>query len=240
MAIDYTKLLAKLQPDPGGEDILRLRTGVVSAFNGNGTVDLLLSGVTVEDVPYLLTGGAIGVGAVVQVISYRGALLVLGPSGSTNQPAATLYDEVTSDQTTTSATGVAYMSVELPAAGSYVFDILWIISNSGVGTTGTPGFALGGTATPTSWTWASQGTPAVTTNGVGGARSIGTTTYPTNVESVTSTAWTDTTGGNGAVQIKGRVTVSAAGRLDFRIGRQAGTGTITTRRSSSVTVTPIG
>lgn len=77
MTTDYTNLLNKLIPNPGGEDKLRIRTAVVSAVNSDGTVDILLSDVLVPDVP-ALSSAPVPVGANVQVISLRGSLLVIG------------------------------------------------------------------------------------------------------------------------------------------------------------------
>ena len=76
MTIDYTKLLAKLNPEPGGEDVLRLRTGVVSAVNSDGTVNVAISGVVIPHVPRL-AGTILSAASNVQVLSYRGSLLVL-------------------------------------------------------------------------------------------------------------------------------------------------------------------
>jgi hypothetical protein len=76
MTIDYTKLLAKLNPEPGGEDVLRLRTGKISAVNSDGTVDVAISGVVVPDVPRLASS-VLSAASNVQVLSYRGSLLVI-------------------------------------------------------------------------------------------------------------------------------------------------------------------
>jgi hypothetical protein len=76
-SINYTKLLEKLDPTPGGEDKARMRTGVISAVNTDGTVDLAISGIVVPDVPRL-DGAIVPVGAAVNVIGYRGSLLVIG------------------------------------------------------------------------------------------------------------------------------------------------------------------
>lgn len=76
--IDYTKLRAALDPDPGGEDTLRLRTAKVQTMNANGTVDILLSGVLVPGVPRLDNGSWLATGANVQVITLRGGHLILG------------------------------------------------------------------------------------------------------------------------------------------------------------------
>jgi hypothetical protein len=78
MAVDYTTLLTKLNPDPGGESTLRLRVGTVDLVNANGTLDIeMSSGVIVQGVPKLASAYA-PLGAVVQMISLRGSLLVLG------------------------------------------------------------------------------------------------------------------------------------------------------------------
>lgn len=77
MTIDITKLRAKLDPDPGGEDVLRFRSGVVTAVNADGTLDLLLSGVSRPSVPRLANVTA-AVGDIVQIITLRGDLLVIG------------------------------------------------------------------------------------------------------------------------------------------------------------------
>lgn len=78
--IDFTKLREKLDPDPGGEDQLRIRSATVQTMNADGTVDILLSGVTVPGVPRLDQGGWLATGAVVQVLTLRGAYLILGAS----------------------------------------------------------------------------------------------------------------------------------------------------------------
>lgn len=80
---DYTKLLARLLPDAGGEDTVRMRVGVVTAVNVNGTLNILLSGVSVPGVSRL-DNVIVGVGDVVQIASYRGALLALGKSNPPN------------------------------------------------------------------------------------------------------------------------------------------------------------
>jgi hypothetical protein len=78
--IDYTKLQQKLNPNPGAEDVLRLRVGTVDVVNANGTLDIEMSdGVVVPDVPRL-DGPPLPVGTVVQMISFRGSLLVIGSS----------------------------------------------------------------------------------------------------------------------------------------------------------------
>lgn len=76
--IDYTKLRKKLIPEPDGESNLILRTATVDVVNSDGTVDLLMSsGVLIPGVPRL-AGAYAPEDAVVQVLSLRGSLLVLG------------------------------------------------------------------------------------------------------------------------------------------------------------------
>lgn len=77
--IDFTALNLKLNPQPqlGGADELRLRVGVVTVVNSNGTVDLTLAETEVTAIP-VLNGVPLFVGSVVQLLTYRGALLVLG------------------------------------------------------------------------------------------------------------------------------------------------------------------
>jgi hypothetical protein len=79
--IDYTRLRKKIIPDPDGEPNLVLRTATIDAVNTDGTVDLeMSSGVIVPDIPQL-QGSYAPAGAVVNVLSLRGSLLVIGASG---------------------------------------------------------------------------------------------------------------------------------------------------------------
>jgi hypothetical protein len=70
-------VLQKLVPQKDGEPYTVHRSAVVAAVNAGGTVDLTMSGVTVPDVP-VLGGATAPVGAVVSVLAWQGALLVLG------------------------------------------------------------------------------------------------------------------------------------------------------------------
>lgn len=82
MGIDYTSLLDKLTPQRDGEPPTHLRTGTVAAVNSDGTVDITMSGgALVPDVPRL-DSAHVAVGTVVQMLSFRGALLVLGPTSA--------------------------------------------------------------------------------------------------------------------------------------------------------------
>lgn len=78
-AIDYTKLLAKIVPKADGEDVARVRTGVVNAINTDGTLNVAISGVVISNVARV-SGVLMAVNDVVTVLTYRGAIIVLGPS----------------------------------------------------------------------------------------------------------------------------------------------------------------
>lgn len=124
--IDYNRLLGKIassvNPGTDAEDKVRLRTATVSSINVNGTVDILLSAVTIPSVP-VLDGLVVAVGAVVQVLSSRGSLLVIGGSAAGGQSKAETYlaASVTTGSTTytpfatTNIHGIAFVA---PASGS--------------------------------------------------------------------------------------------------------------------------
>jgi hypothetical protein len=117
--LDYTKLIKKLVPEQDGEDRLRLRTAVVDDVNADGTVDILLSGILIESVPRL--GSAyVEDGGQVQVLSYRGGLLVLGavapgPGGALVKTGTTAAIGPTA---ATSFSSVIPFGVTFPAAPS--------------------------------------------------------------------------------------------------------------------------
>jgi hypothetical protein len=121
--LDYTKILKKLTPDRDGEPHTHLRVGVVNAVNSNGTVDVLMSGtVVIPGVPRL-NSARVAVGTVVQMISFRGSLLVLGPSASgmagPSQRVATTVITSPSGTFTTTATQVASVTAPLVAGSIY-------------------------------------------------------------------------------------------------------------------------
>lgn len=76
--IDYTRLRKKLIPEPDGEPHIVMRTGTISQVNANGTVDLQMSDGTIVPGVSRLVGAYTPVGAVVQVLSFRGSLIVIG------------------------------------------------------------------------------------------------------------------------------------------------------------------
>lgn len=70
-------ILQKLVPQKDGEPYTTMRTAEVLADNGDGTQDIELSGVTVPNVP-MLAGAVAAVSDIVQVVAWKGALLILG------------------------------------------------------------------------------------------------------------------------------------------------------------------
>jgi hypothetical protein len=110
MTTDFTKLLEKLVPEPGGEDVLRLRTGVVSAIGASsGAVTVTVSGVDVPNVP-VLGSAMFPVGSVVQILSYRGSLLIIGASGSVTSTSEAGTYASTDESTTTSTSFVTSLT----------------------------------------------------------------------------------------------------------------------------------
>lgn len=104
---NLTKLRKKLVPTPDGQDELKLRTAIVTAVNSDGTLDITLAGVTVAGVPRLMEA-SVAVGTVVQVLAYRGSLLVIGRSATSGQTASLgLWARA---QSTSSLTGITSTS----------------------------------------------------------------------------------------------------------------------------------
>lgn len=117
--IDFTTILDQLQPDPGGESTLRLRTGTVNVVNADGTLDITMSsGVIVPEVPKL-AGAYAPVGANVQMIAQRGGLLVIGSVGSTALSGAMIKTGSTTGgpaAATSWSSGILNFGVTFPAA----------------------------------------------------------------------------------------------------------------------------
>lgn len=82
--IDYTKLIEKIVPEQDGPSPVHLRKATVIAV-GSDTADITLSGVTVEDVD-VLGGAQLEVGSLVQVLTGRGVMLILGKAGAPVTP----------------------------------------------------------------------------------------------------------------------------------------------------------
>jgi hypothetical protein len=124
--IDLYQLLEKLDPQPGGEDVLRLRVGTIDAVNANGTVSLILSGLVIPGVARL-DYTSLKAGDRVQVLTLRGSLLVLGrvakADGSTISRIGTVPR--TSDSSTTNTTEILVTSVTVPLVSGRTYQIRW-------------------------------------------------------------------------------------------------------------------
>lgn len=122
--LDYTGLLKKLTPDRDGEPHTHLRVGTVNAVNSDGTLDIVMSGgIIVPSVPKLANVYA-GIGVAVQMISFRGSLLVLGPVSSNAVPApsqriSTNVITASVGTFTTTATQVASITAPLISGLTY-------------------------------------------------------------------------------------------------------------------------
>jgi hypothetical protein len=115
-SINLSKIKKKLNPGPDGQGPLRLQSATVSAIASDGTVNITLNGATVTDVPVLGSARFVS-GQAVQVLSYRGSLLILGGSGKpSGQPAAATGGS-TDTGTTTSGTFVTSLSAGTATAG---------------------------------------------------------------------------------------------------------------------------
>jgi hypothetical protein len=161
--VDYTALLKKLTPDRDGEPHTYLRTGVVNAVNTNGTLDILMSsGVIVPGVPKLATAYAPN-GATVQMISFRGSLLVIGSSGTSaaNGPLTKTGAVTAGPSGTTSFTLAVNFGVTFPAAPSVHVNLDngsatgWNGRAVNVSTTGFTLFGFGSSSSTfsASWQW---------------------------------------------------------------------------------------
>lgn len=145
-----------------------------------------------------------------------------------------LMDQRASDASAISSTTlVSVLSVTLPRTGTYRFDMLVPLTNTGA--VGRPGFALGGTSTATAWRWASQ-TVHYNTATASQATTASGTSFPgsTSGTALVNSDFTTTTGFSG-VQMRGTVTVSAVGTLDFRFSEASGAGSVNVKAGAIVT-----
>lgn len=102
-SLNLSKIKKKLNPEPDGQGLVRLQSATVSAIASDGTVDITLNGATVSDVPVLGSARFV-VGQAVQVLSYRGSVLVLGGSGKAVQPGPVVATGGNTDTGTTAST----------------------------------------------------------------------------------------------------------------------------------------
>jgi hypothetical protein len=126
-SINLSKIKKKLNPEPDGQGPLRLQAATVSSIASDGTVDILLNGATVADVPVLGSARFVS-GQSVQVLSYRGSLLVLGGSGKAVQPGPVVATGGNTDTGTTTST--SYVN-SLTGATNNVWGVAFIAPPSG-------------------------------------------------------------------------------------------------------------
>lgn len=126
MTIDYTKLLAQIVPQADGEDTVRWRTGVVDSVNSDGTVNVVVSGLVIPNVPQLRSA-RVQVAEVVHIAVYRGAMYILGPvagasyGGAPGSLVAESYRTSTVGTFTTNETVVQY--VTFTAVAGYRYEV---------------------------------------------------------------------------------------------------------------------
>lgn len=84
--LDFTRAIEKIVPEDDGPGKVVRRKFTVAAINGDNTVNITDgAGVTTPNVP-VLAGAQLIVGSKVQVLSERGAMLVLGKVGAAIAP----------------------------------------------------------------------------------------------------------------------------------------------------------
>lgn len=152
---------------------------------------------------------------------------------------ATLYDQLTADAAAiTTTTLVTLLTVTLPTAATYAFDLQAALSHGTA--VGRPGFALGGTSVPTAWRWVGHTTHYNTATASQGMNASGIA-YPASTAgtAIVNSDFT-TTAGFSASRIRGTISVSAPGTLTFRFSEATGTGAVNVKAGTMVTVNLIG
>lgn len=228
-----TKLAQQTQKTAGIPN--GMRTATIAAVSSTG-VTLSVAGGTITNGVGVLGSYSPVVGDTVAVFRQDSSWLILGQTSPTGGGGGVLVDQLTgAGPTAATATLVAFLSVTLPSAGTYVYDAQLDITNTV--TAGIPGFGLGGTSTPTSWRWASQTTVYQQAAGSQGFNAAGTA-FPSAGQPLSQANWPVSSGFT-AVRILGQITVSAPGTLTACLsetvagtaGAQAGS-IFTVRRAS--------
>jgi hypothetical protein len=124
-SLNLSKIKKKLNPEPDGQGLLRLQAATVSAIDADGTVDISLNGATVADVPTLGSARFV-TGQAVQVLSYRGSLLVLGGSGKPSGQSVSAVGSTTSS--TAAAVGTSFVN---SLTGTGIHGVVFIAPPSG-------------------------------------------------------------------------------------------------------------
>jgi hypothetical protein len=168
MTVNLTKLKRKLIPPIDGQDVLRLRTAVVTAVNSDGTLDITLAGEAVTSVPRLGSAWA-AVDSVVQVATYRGSLLVLGVTSPGPAGAFSKTGNVVGGPTATTVFSQAVLfGVTFPGIPSVMVNLEsgagstagWLARSNAVTTTGFTLLGLGASSTfSATWRWTATYAP---------------------------------------------------------------------------------
>jgi hypothetical protein len=143
--------------------------------------------------------------------------------------------QLTADTSAISSTTlVATHTITLPSTGTFFFDSEFLMTNTG--SAGRPGFALGGTATPTAWRWAAHVT-GFNNAAASGGNTLAGTSFPgsTSGSALIAVDWS-TTGGFSAVRISGTFTVSVVGTITFRFSESSGSGSVFVKAGSWASV----
>jgi hypothetical protein len=129
MTVDYTKLREALSPLPqiSGDEKTSMRVAEVTAINSaDGTVDVLLSETAVENVP-VLDSVVVFVGSIVQMLTYRGSMLVIGTVAVTADNDSTIGGSNTPQQPLVSSanTDALITAVTHEFIVGYAYEISW-------------------------------------------------------------------------------------------------------------------
>ena len=83
MTFDVTQVLKKIVPEQDGPSNVTLRTGVIAAVNGDGTVNVTMGdGTVVTNKPVVGSSVVFTIGQVVNILTGRNQFLVLGGTAS--------------------------------------------------------------------------------------------------------------------------------------------------------------
>jgi hypothetical protein len=127
---NLTKLRKKLIPPPDGQDVAKLRTATVTSVGSDGTLTINLNGADVPGVPVLSGSGDFLTGRTVQVISYRGSLLVIGTSAAKKANSAITTGTAAGSGTTASAGFTNTLGGSAPYNG--IHGVVFVAPPSGV------------------------------------------------------------------------------------------------------------